>query len=291
MNVALWYTPGKDPGTLAIASGSFETQVAFIGGKVTMYAEWADPCACDGQTFLEFMLRKNTQPRDTVGKDDKVRLFPFRSIVVVMGGFEQDPKEMYVKSNDNGVYSQLGQTLYQMMAYDVRLYHEKKVESGGPNNAKADIMRAVSEQFVKEIAIVGFSWGGGSTFVLANSLKGEAIMSEPFNAKISFTGYIDAIVDSTTLELADSETKWPPGSKYHVNYFQQNTFRSLGVIGAATDPDPVTGLQAENINVTSWLHYNPRTRKNETMVHTSIDDDEEVLKGMREKLTSKLPKR
>ena len=88
-----------------------------------------------------------------------------------------------------------------------------------------------------------------------------------------YTAYIDGIENDSDIDL-DSERRLPPGTQYHVNYYQRNDFliRGNSVAGANVD-----------VNVTS-------TPWGSGLVHTSIDDHVNVRSGVQDPLVQRVAK-
>jgi hypothetical protein len=74
---------------------------------------------------------------------------------------------------------------------------------------------ANGQPFTLKIAIIGYSHGGGLAWKVSRDL--HLVQKNPHqNFSIFFTGYADAI----EAPLIDAENDLPPGTAYHVNYFQ-----------------------------------------------------------------------
>lgn len=102
---------------------------------------------------------------------------------------------------------------YYNRGYDVHYYdvcnHSGTSNFSGP--ALFEVINAVSNRQVEEVAIYGWSHGGGATALLANRLelgKGQGIVPNTFD--ISATAYIDAVeYDGLQTLNAQSETRRP----------------------------------------------------------------------------------
>jgi len=95
---------------------------------------------------------------------------------------------------------------------------------------------------VTNLAIYGHSHGGGSTHDLASRLADNRASIGNFS--IVYTAYMDGIKNSSDINIL-SETRLPPGTAYHVNYYQRNEIylRGDSVSGSAIDV---------NVNSTPW---------------------------------------
>ncbi|MDA3800496.1 MAG: hypothetical protein PF692_15665 [Kiritimatiellae bacterium] len=78
--------------------------------------------------------------------------------------------------------------------------------------------------------MIGYSHGGGSVYDLAKRLNDNRSTIGSFTIK--FTAYIDAIENDSEIDV-NAETKYPPSSEYHVNFWQTAV---TGLSGDATDP-------------------------------------------------------
>jgi hypothetical protein len=118
-------------------------------------------------------------------------------------------------SDDTGVFV-MAVRLYEE-GYDVYMYDEDDVKSDGCCVVYDDLQEAIQARGVSRLAIYGHSHGGGSTHDLANRLVQNDDRIGEFS--IEFTAYIDGIRQSVT----DAETRLPPGTGYHINYYQTET--------------------------------------------------------------------
>ena len=81
------------------------------------------------------------------------------------------------------------------------------------NDLSKFVINLMEESYVSEVAIYGYSHGGGSTHDLAS-----IIAPKLGSVQLKFTGYIDAVAQPLINPV--SERRRPLGSKYHMNYFQ-----------------------------------------------------------------------
>ncbi len=200
------------------------------------------------------------------------------AIVVALGGRRQDPDPT---NPDLGTFHIAG--VLDVLGYDVRMYNENAVIIGGAGTAYNEVKAAIQNDGVTRVAIFGYSWGGGSTHDLASELDDKRATIGTFC--ISFTAYIDAIAQLGFW----SETRRPPSTAFHLNYYQQNAAHSDGLVGGA-----VQG--AMNINVTDpngdhnvgdgWVDDN-----GELLTHYTIDDDGRVEDGIIRELRAHLGQR
>lgn len=190
---------------------------------------------------------------------DALTFKPFSSIVVVLGGEDQNPSDP--ADSNHGVFD-LAIQLYKR-GYDVHMYNEDVVDSKGEGEAYNEIVNAIKERKVTNIAIIGYSHGGGSTHDLAEELVNTRQSIGLFN--IAFTAYIDAIQNSAFYDMT-AETRFPPGSLYHLNFFH-------------------TGDHILEGGFVQGASYNER--KNNCN-HFQIDDDPDILTRIFQELCSKV---
>jgi hypothetical protein len=116
------------------------------------------------------------------------------------------------------------------------------------------IVSAVNERGVDHVAIMGYSWGGGDTYLLTRHIANR--LSDDFQRTfdIPFAAYIDAIAKPED----HPETNRPMFSLFHVNQYEANE-RAFDPDGAPSGADDIV------YDYTS------------TLTHYSIDDDTVVL--------------
>jgi hypothetical protein len=148
------------------------------------------------------------------------------------------------------------------MGYDAHMYRESLV-ADGEGVVYEEVVSAIEERGVTEVAIFGYSQGGGATWVLADSLMRNAPQING-TFTIPYTAYIDAVQHTGP----DPETRRPPGSNYHANYWQPHPTGVLGLHGAPTVPAADYPL---NVRTTPW---------GATLDHITIDDHVNVITGV-----------
>jgi hypothetical protein len=141
------------------------------------------------------------------------------------------------------------------------MYDEDVVNSSGAGAAYDEVVRAVQKRGIAVVAIYGYSHGGGSTHDLASRLDTNRGSIGTFS--IDYTAYVDGIRNSSDIDIS-SETRLPPSTAYHVNYYQRNDLflRGNSVAGANVDV---------NVSNTPW---------GSGLVHTSVDDHVNVRSGV-----------
>ena len=122
------------------------------------------------------------------------------------------------------------------------------VEADGSGAVYDEIVNAIQNRSVTNLALYGFSHGAGSIYDLSERL--EANRSSIGDFELLFTGYIDAIENDSDVDL-DPEVRLPIGTQYHVNYYQSSIFWWIwgdSVPGADVD-ELVTGVS--HISITN----------------------------------------
>jgi len=187
----------------------------------------------------------------------QARLFAFSSVVIALGGENQGPSDP--PDSNHGIFN-IASTLYGM-GYDVHMYDEDNVSSSGAGSVYDEVVRAVKQRGIGIVTVFGYSHGGGSTHDLANRLDTNRASIGSF--ALVYTAYIDGIRNSSDIDIS-SETRLPPSTAYHVNYYQRNDFLLKGNSVPGANVDVNAGAQP-------W---------GGGLVHTSVDDAPEVRSGV-----------
>jgi len=215
-------------------------------------------------TFLEFMAVDASTNR--ILDSDRIRFFSFLSVVIALGGEDQDPIDPPPVPT-LGTF-RIAVDLYDR-AYDVHMYNEDVVDvSEGTGNVGAgeafnEVESAVQRRGVAEIAVFGYSHGGGATRDLADGINSRLLGP---GVIMPFTGYIDA-VENTHWSTRACETRRPPGSLYHANFYQTvGSGDALGLVGC---PVPTANYEI-------WVTPRPWGAG---LLHYTIDDSVNVRIG------------
>ena len=280
-----------------------------IGADGMLWVEWSAPHASMATSALELVLRTDTgDPRtdDKVVFYDDIVFDPFESIVIAYVGEGQSP----VDAPEVGLYD-VAEALYND-GYDVHIYDEDDilvddypgflvwVASGGnlanpypfegEEDSGEEVITAVSNRGVTDVAIMGYSHGGGATLLLSEYLrrwKAGAGQNEDF--EIEFTAYVDAVYKRSPndpLDLAyESVQERPYGTDYHFNVFQDEDDNTG--LDDLFEGDVVPGSEWEDF--VAWgggQYYDPEDEVNKTdknsgnlnlpATHSSIDNDVNV---------------
>jgi hypothetical protein len=236
--------------TFAMLDDNDDVIVDFSGPTSTFWVESLG----GADTTLRLEARRISG--EVVGADE-ARFSPFGSVVIALGGENQNPSDP--PSSNHGMF-QVARALYGM-GYDVHMYDEDDVSSSGAGPVYDEVVRAVQGRGVAAVAIFGYSHGGGSTHDLCQRLDANRTSIGTF--AIDYTAYVDGIRNSSDIDI-NSETRRPQGSAYHVNYYQRADLflRGNSVPGADVDV---------NVNNTPW---------GSGLTHGEIDDHVNVRTGV-----------
>ncbi len=91
------------------------------------------------------------------------------------------------------------------------------------NNEAFISTRVRSNPLLQYIVLVGYSWGGGDVYEVANWVTNQSGLK----IKIAASVYVDAI----TLKSSTEENRFPPGSQSMLNIFQSNQWDSTLFLG------------------------------------------------------------
>ncbi len=239
-----------------------EIPVTFDAAALTVWVE--NPSG--GAAELELVALALTDASDVAA--DRVHFYPFTSVIIALGGESQVPADPPLEPDNHGTF-QLAIRFVEL-GYDVQMYDEDVVTPSGSGEAFDEVASAVRDRGVTGVAIFGYSHGGGSTYDLAQLLDANRGTIGSF--AIAFTGYVDGIENDSDFDV-DAETRLPPSTGYHANYYQNPGCGFLcgaAVPGAGFDLDVTTEIWGVDLT------------------HFTVDDAPEVLDGLQEQLTERL---
>jgi cysteine-rich repeat protein len=257
--IKVWNGPGK--GSPAVLDGNDETVIGVTGGTRTVWVERSSA----GTTLLELLAQPAGGGSTVTGSS--VQLFAFTSVIIALGGENQSPSDP--PSSNHGMFN-IASSLYGL-GYDVHMYDEDDVSSSGAGAAYDEVVRAVSRRGIGIVSIFGYSHGGGSTHDLANRLNTNRASIGTFT--FPYTAYVDGIRNSSDIDIA-SETRLPPSTAYHVNYYQRDDFFIRGNSVGGADVNV-------NVNSTPW---------GSSLDHGAIDDHVNVRDGVLQPLLVRVPR-
>ena len=261
-NILVWEDQTK--GTEILGWFTDEKVVTFSSETKTVWVECVDAGRCD----LELIARA-TADSSTVCSD-KLFFDSFSSVVIALGGFGQNPTD---PADPNAGMFNAAIDLYEE-GYDVHMYDEDEVAAGGHGAPYEEVIESFFARGVIYVAVYGYSRGGGATHDLSDALHNSGIDPE-------FTGYCDAI--ESGIIAHDAETRRPPGSGLHVNYYQRHEGGVLDLLGDAT-----VGIQPGDIQVNATAAGWTDAAGN-LLTHFTLDDDDRVLDSIRNQIKSAIP--
>jgi hypothetical protein len=130
---------------------------------------------------------------------------------------------------------------YRESGRDVHMFDENEVALDGSGAPYDEVVSAIQERGVTDVAIMGYSHGGGSTYNLSwrleqNTIAGSGItdITNPF--AVPFTGYIDAIKNFYILDDTPEDRR-PRMSIFHCAQYQRNSHLPPFLVGTESDGD------------------------------------------------------
>jgi len=157
---------------------------------------------------------------------------PFNSVVIVTLGNRQNPADPI--ANPTHALGQWAIDLYREGIYDVHLYSNRAVagsNSGGnmgSGTAYNEIVSAINDRGVTNVALVGYSYGGGAVYGLSRRLNRNTLPEDDpqrltditKSFALPFAGYIDAIQNRSWGAYAQNQA--PHNATKFYNRFQTN---------------------------------------------------------------------
>lgn len=252
--------------TKANGGYTFDNQnICALNGSGNVWAEYVS----SGDESCEFTLRAVNAYTGTTLFSETATFRPFTSVACAFvgefqyAGFTAQPNG---DQNPSGITPWVVERLKD--GYDVHIWddgHDVNSSivdcgSNGEGRAFDEIVNAVNNRGVEEIALLGYSHGGGSVYHLASRLaydgdeEFQQRINKPYN--LAFTSYIDAIQNNTLIDPR-AETSRPLESAFHLNHY---CFTGVphGEATVTTNPNTLNVFCSDE-------------------EHVTIDDDEFVL--------------
>lgn len=232
----VWTTSNKSPGTEILFTADRTAALPLSGISLTVFVEWAAPMHGEATLALE--------PLTAAYALDTLRFHTFHSIVAALGGEGQVPS---VPVDTNSGTFVVGIALYNA-GYDVIMHDEDDVNASGAGPVFNKIVDAITHRGVDEVAIFGYSHGGGSTYDLAEKLDIDRAGIGVFEIVVS--SYVDAVGNNSDFDISQ-ELRRPPSTGYHANHYQIGGVSDFLLDGGPvpnSNPPP-TGL---NVETTPW---------------------------------------
>ena len=258
-SLAVWETREKRAQSALAFTGGRSMQVAFRqGNQTSLWVEWTGAAP----EFPALSLR--ALQSDLVV--DRIVFHAFTSLVVALGGEGQEPA--WPVDVNHGTF-RVATGLYEA-GYDVLMADEDDVESSGDGEVYEEVVNAIQKRSVRELAIFGYSHGGGSTYDLCERLND--LRTDIGTFSIRFTSYVDGIRNGGDFDPR-AERRRPPMSGFHANQYQRRDWLLRGGPVARSVPPP----SGRRVDTASW---------GREVDHISIDDLEEVRNFIHAQLTA-----
>ena len=202
--LSVWTTREKQ--TEVGFAGLSSTRLAFAGAQqITLWVEWTGT-ARENPSLSLIDVESNRVV-------DQIVFHVFGSLVVALGGEDQEPDPVDM---NHGMF-RLATSLYEL-GWDVLMRDEDDVDPDGSGSVYDEVVNAIQNRSVRELAIFGYSHGGGSTYDICELLYIRRRSIGTFS--VNFTAYVDGIENDGTLDT-DPEVRIPLASSYHVNHYQR----------------------------------------------------------------------
>jgi len=233
--LSVWSTRTKQPGTELAFSANRTAPLVFAGATtLTLWVEW--PSAAPGLATLEL------RALEPDARCDRLVFHAFRSLVVALGGEGQTPTVPVDPNHGTFVVA----IELEQRGFDVLMRDEDEVTADGSGPVYTEVVNAIQHRQVSELAVFGYSHGGGSTHDLCERL--DAFRATIGTFAIAFTSYIDGVQNDSDIDV-DMELRKPPGSLWHANQYQVGTFADFFLDGGpvpSSFPAP-SGLNVETV--------------------------------------------
>ena len=277
-SLSVWKTRRKLPQTEVAFTNNRSTPLAFgEAHMITLWVEWTG--AAPAFPTLSLLALGSD-----VG-DDLIVFHAFTGLVVALGGEGQEPD--YPVDVNHGTY-RVATTLYER-GWDVLMRDEDEVDSDGSGLVYDEVVNAIQNRYVRELAVFGYSHGGGSTYDLCERLVATSL--NPFSVR--FTAYVDSIKNGSSDPLGraltfigvdsntDPETRRPPASDFHLNFYQNASFAD-GYLNGGPVARSIPPLDGLDLNIEESANWDM------TAHHFDIDDFDRVHDFIRAELTARV---
>ncbi|MBX9791308.1 MAG: hypothetical protein K2Y37_20505, partial [Pirellulales bacterium] len=249
---------GLDPVTLALHN---EYVVPLPLFNNSFFVEWVNNTPGPATAAVELFVR---DPRSGGTRFlDRVNYYPYNSVVVVLSGEDLSGSG---PASGSGLLP-LAEALY-LEGYNAYFFDEDEVSNDGSGLVYDQVRHQLRDHAVREVSIFGHSHGGGSTYDLTELLETNQSMLPTFS--VPFTAYVDGIKNGSNADPR-AEDRRPRLTQFHSNFWQDT-------------PSPVRGItipgSEDNIGVnTQW---------GKPDIHTTIDEDQDVLGWIKVRIESKV---
>ena len=255
--LSVWETREKRAQTALAFTGDRSMQLVFgQANQIRLWVEWTG----SAPEFPSLSLR-------AIASDlvlDRIVFHAFTSLVVALGGAGQEPG--WPVDMNHGTF-RVATGLYEA-GYDVLMRNEDEVGSRGAGDVYEEVVNAIQKRSVRELAIFGYSHGGGSTYDLCDRLNRKRADIGMFS--IGFTSYVDGIQNFWLNPFA--ERRRPPSTGFHANQYQLSLYLPGGPV-----PDSAPPPKGRRVDTAPW---------GRGADHHNIDDLEEVRNFIHTQLTA-----
>ncbi len=163
------------------------------------------------------------------------------------------------------------------LRYRVPLYESdnpQEIDPQGNGTAKDELLDHVIDGDVRDVAMVGYSWGAGGVWSLAERARIIGLTGAGGLARLKYTAYVDGI--RLQNNVGRPEFRIPPNTQFHANYYQ--TF--LG---------PVPTLRGQSIPASNINHRVTNAEHGGVVHHTNIDDSAFVRGAVINTILNRMP--
>jgi len=268
-NLRVWTSASKGTSSELVFSNNRTATLAFASAAASEQTVWVEWVGL-GHGEAGLSLKPAFTSRWTLPQDS-VLFHTFQSVVVALGGEDQVPSDPLDASH--GMF-QIATQLYGE-GYDVHMHDEEDVDAAGAGVVYDEVVNAVQNRGVTQVAIFGYSHGGGSTFHLADRLSANRSAIGSFT--IPYTAYVDGVADDYELQMS-AETRRPPLSLWHDNFFQRGSFSDLWLDGGPILGNPGADYEVD-VESTVW---------GAGATHFTVDDLPEVKTAIHDHLLARV---
>ena len=237
-DLEVWTTRNRQPGSQVSFSGDRSATLPFGAGATTLTLWIESTAPAHGTTDLSIVRADRTAPKDVL------QFHTFQSIVMALGGEGQVP----TSPPDPGHGTFLVANDLYALGYDVLQYDEDNVSSNGSGSVYQEIVNAIQQRGVNQVAVFGYSHGGGSVYHLCDRLDLNRGTIGVF--ELEYTAYVDSVRNNSDVDTA-SELRRPPSSALHVNHWQNGNLFDFFLDGGPVN-NSIPAPSGLNVQTTPW---------------------------------------
>lgn len=262
-------------------AGVREDPLGLPAGEREFWIEWTTY----GNGTASIDLEAWDTTTNTLFRTETITYRPFNSTTAVFVGENQTPGDADYSPQPNGWAIQ-----ELLNGYDVHVWDDghdwfnwgDDADPDGSGPAHDEIVNAVNNRGVTEVALHGYSHGGGTVYNVAWRLDNNyaasdgSTINDPASYDLVFTSYIDGIRNGNP-GLALPERRRPLESDYHLNQYQRNTvyLRGHSILDAQAGDDDLN-----RTDLPTW--HNTKGDK------IGINDHEEVIEKVTEEFEERV---